>query len=343
MNIKSKHISFISVVCAFSVLFLHTNGCFWELNPKDRYWISANFIECLLYFAVPLFFIISGITLIDFYDRYTLIEFFKKRFWKTVFPFLTWNGIAIAKKIYSRRIDIEKLNFKYIYQGIANNEFIGFFWFLNALFVVYLSVPLFAAVEKEKRRIVFSYLVIVGFVLNNLVPFLDTLFCWDLNLPYKVTVTSGNLLWIPLGWLLENSILNKIQKIIIYIFAILGFLMHSIGTYILSVEAGEVILTFKGYNNVPCVLYSVGIFILLKDIGSVALETKMATFIKWLAGYTYPIYLMQFLLFDLVGHMSFVNTKSLLYRLGAPFIMASVIVAITSLMRRNPLLKKMVP
>ena len=44
--------------------------------------------------------------------------------------------------------------------------------------------------------------------------------------------------------------------------------MHIIGTYKLSMDAGKIIDTYKGYTNIPCIMYSVAIFVLLKDIGN---------------------------------------------------------------------------
>jgi len=74
-----NYIVFISVISAVSVLILHTNGCFWSFSSTARYWRTANIIECIFYFAVPLFFMIIGVTLFDFYERYTLKEYFIKR------------------------------------------------------------------------------------------------------------------------------------------------------------------------------------------------------------------------------------------------------------------------
>ena len=72
---------------------MHVNGCFWELR-YERYWITANIIECICYFAVPIFFMISGATLLNYRKRYTTAVFFKKRFGKTLVLFLIWSVIS---------------------------------------------------------------------------------------------------------------------------------------------------------------------------------------------------------------------------------------------------------
>ena len=59
---ESKRIEFIdylNIFCCLSVIALHCNGCFWNFS-YERYWITSVFIECIFYFAVPVFFMISG-------------------------------------------------------------------------------------------------------------------------------------------------------------------------------------------------------------------------------------------------------------------------------------------
>ena len=341
----SRYLTFISVVSAFSVLTLHTNGCFWAFNTTARYWKTANIIECVFYFAVPLFFMLSGITLMDFYERYSLREYFIKRFKKAFIPFLIWSLIGFLWKTLKGDINISEFSTKDLlytmYQGVIGTNFVGIFWFFTSLFTMYLCLPLFAAVEKSKRKSVFTYLTCAGFALNILLPFLKNVFSLTLNIPYTVPVVSGCLIWAPLGWLLHNCELKTHHKVIVYILAIIGLLLHIVGTYILSIEAGSIVQTYKGYQNVPCVLYSIGVFVFLKDIGRKIMDLKIGRFIRLLGSYTFPIYLMQFVLLDLGNH--FFNTTSIFYRLGAPFIMIAIMIAVTFIMRKIPLLRRIVP
>ena len=101
--------------------------------------------------------------------------------------------------------------------------------------------------------------------------------------------------------------------------------------------------TFKGYENVPSVLYSVGVFVLLKDIGRKVMESKARGFISFLGGYTYPIYLMQFIFIKTIPLLPFVDTRSLLYRLGAPFVIIPMIIVVAAVMRKIPVVRRIVP
>lgn len=67
---KILYIDVLIVLSCISVVLLHANGIFW-LHPNGALWISSNIIESVFYFAVPVFFMISGLTLIDYNKRYS--------------------------------------------------------------------------------------------------------------------------------------------------------------------------------------------------------------------------------------------------------------------------------
>lgn len=59
------YITVLNVLSALAVVGMHTNGCFWQFS-RERWWFTANIIESVFYFAVPVFFMITGATLLDY-------------------------------------------------------------------------------------------------------------------------------------------------------------------------------------------------------------------------------------------------------------------------------------
>ncbi len=100
---KKEYITFLSVISAIAVVFLHTNGCFWAFS-KERYWLTANIIESIFYFAVPVFFMITGANLINYQEKYSTKEYFIKRLKKVIIPFVflvfIWNNLSLLKESY---------------------------------------------------------------------------------------------------------------------------------------------------------------------------------------------------------------------------------------------------
>ncbi len=337
------YITFINCIAAIAVLILHTNSCFWDFSSTEFYWKTANIIESVFYFSVPLFFMNTGITLMDLYERNTLKQYFMKRLKKAVIPFIGWNFVGVLFYIVVGALDPARVNLRYLYQGITGTSIVNIYWFFTSLFAIYLCMPLYAAVAKDKRRTVFTYLVTAGFILNTLLPFLRKLSGMDFNLPLKVPVSADHLIWPLLGWLLANTEFTKKQKSVIYTLGFAGLMTHILGTYYASMNAGEVIQTFKGYANVPNFFYSIAVFVLLKALGTKIMDTKAEEYITCLSTYTFPIYMMQFIPLYIFPRLHLLSTRSLLYRLGAPFIMIPIMMTVTWVMRRIPLVKHLVP
>lgn len=260
-----NYLTVLSVISAFAVISLHTNGVFWNFSTQ-HYWITANIIECIYYFAVPIFFMISGATLIDFKERYDLKSYYSKRFQRTVIPFIFWSIIGLFFHVlFLKDITVTQINALFIWNGIIKTSFVGVFWFFIPLFICYLSIPLFAEVRKERRIKVFSGLISIAFILNFLIPFLINVFKLSIKWPIHLPIVEGHLFFILLGYVLSHGSINKKYRYFIYMGAIFGLLAHILGTYSLSIEAGKVIRTFKGFANVPSIFYSVGVFLFFKE------------------------------------------------------------------------------
>ena len=67
---RNNYLTILNVISCIAVVYLHANGCFWHYSTA-RYWATANIIENVCYFAVPVFFMCSGVTLIDYRKKYS--------------------------------------------------------------------------------------------------------------------------------------------------------------------------------------------------------------------------------------------------------------------------------
>lgn len=343
---KQRHLTLMSVVSAFAVVFLHTNACFWTYSTEG-YWFSANIIESVFYFAVPVFFMISGATLVDYRERYSTKEFFIRRLKKTFIPFIAWSFIGLACKVLLSEIPLTDLSVKYVINGILGTSIMDVYWFFPPLFCVYLCMPLLSAVPESRRKSVFTYLSVLCFVTGSLVPFLKNIFSLDLVWPFSVTIGSGYLLYVMIGYLLNTYGVSKPVRTVLYIAMAAGLAAHIIGTYCLSVRAGDIVKTYKGYTNVPCVMYSVGIFVLFKYNGDRLLNGPVGKFVDFMGEYTFGLYLCHYFILKaleyLFSHLLSVPVQSLVYRLSAPFFIVAIAVVLISVARKIPVIRNIVP
>lgn len=343
MTKRVSYISLINTVSCFAVVFLHSNGCFWSFS-YEPYWKSANIIECLFYFAVPCFFMITGATLLDYREKYGLVEYFKKRLLKTFVPFVFWSLIGLAYLILNKKLSFSDLSAAFVYNGIMRTSFVGVYWFFISLFGMYLCIPLFAAVKEDARREVFTYLVCTGAAVNIVVPLIIRLSGYDIAWPFVLGVAAGPLIYLPLGYLITKYEINKAVRAVIYVLGVFGFSAHLLGTYYLSTKKGEIVSTFKGYTNLPCLLFSVAVFVFLRYGTEKLLRLGfLEKAVNFISGHTFSVYLMHWFLLDEFCRLTDVDTRSLLYRLGIPFIVIPTAIGISFVLKKIPVLKRIVP
>ena len=339
---KKLYISVLNVVSCWSVVALHTNGVFWN-RPHGRLWITSNFIETFFYFAVPVFFMISGVNLVDYRERYSTKEFLKKRFKKTVIPFILWSVIAgiFISLIRNQPFDF---NVRHIIDNIINAKYFSIYWFFPPLFAVYLSMPLIGAVQDKIR--IYTYASIVGIILVGIIPLVFNLLhigSWSITPP----IVSGYMIYVLLGYIFDKVYISKDKRMIIYLFGIFGWLLHMGGTLFMSRGLDTINQTFKGYLNIPCMMHTMAIFIFFKYIDYERLLKKgyfrFVSIVSKIAQYTFGIYLLHYFFVMGLPKTMAIETGSLSWRLGGAlgiFIICSII---TSIIKKVSGLKYLLP
>ena len=324
------------MLSALAVVGLHTNTSFWQFS-RESWWFSANIIESVLYFAVPIFFMITGATLLDYTKRCDTKTFFLRRVKKTVIPFIFWSLMALLFRIlFFKNISWNALSVSYIIDGVLNTKFNELYWFFKSLFALYLSIPLFACIQEDKKIAVLKYLAVTSFLINCVIPFLLTILKIKIHFPIVLIVGSGFLLYLILGYLFTNVELTSRQKSIFYLLAFLGLMIHMCGTYYVSMEAGKVLRTYKGYNNVPCILYSMGVFLFVKDNAYRLDKVLIRWGINKLKDYTFAIYLLHWFVMHSLIRLFHIDTHSIVYRLGGILLVAFICVCLTWAIRKIP-------
>ena len=290
---KSNYYSLASVVSALAVVFLHVNSCYWDFSATEFYWKTSIIIRAVFYFAVPVFFMMTGATLLDFNERYSIKEFFIKRIYKTLIPFIAWSFIGVLfRLIYIKNLNISDINISFIINCLIGGKgAVDVLWYFPTLFSVYLVIPVFAAIPKERKISIFKYIITISFILNCLMPFLNNLFKLNIANPVPIVIGIQYLLYIFLGYVISNTNQSKKQRIIIYIFALFSLILHIYGPYQASMNANKLIRVYDEYNGLPTVLYSVGIFVLFKYFGSYLMKNNyIEKFINVCSRYTFGVF-----------------------------------------------------
>lgn len=286
---------------------------------------------------------ITGATLIDYREKYDTKTFFKKRISKTLIPFITWSIIGILYNLIKNPLYLNGKSIAMIISDIINCNIISIYWFFIPLFSIYLSIPLLSLIPKDKRKTIFNYAIIISFFTISLLPTLFKLFGIQYNYEFTISVTSGYLIYILLGYNLSHYDLMVNTRRVIYGLSLAGLIIHIYGTYYLSFVYGQIIDIFKGYTNFPCVLYSIGIFVLFRYM---EIPEKISHFIKkilFMERYTFSIYLAHYFIIDIIVSLFNINVLSIVYRLISPLVIIAISIGVVKIIRKIPFAEKIVP
>lgn len=229
----------LNIIACISVVALHVNNAFWTFS-YERYWVTSNLIQCVFFFAVPIFLMLSGATLMDYRDRQTTKNYFKKRFLRAGIPFLVWSVIAILW--YALRGDTwffensHAITVLKPLDVIFNSGAQSVYWYFIPLFSVYLAIPVLSAIPKDRRKNIFGYAILVAFFTESIIPLFCDLTGINMNRNLNMPVLYSFLFLAVVGYYITRYPISKKIRIIIYILGVIGLALHFFGTLILSIK-----------------------------------------------------------------------------------------------------------
>lgn len=76
-NKRVVYFDILNILAIIAVISMHMNGIV-HLNPNIRAWNTSLIVDCIMYWAVPVFMMLSGATLMDYRKNMILKLFLKK-------------------------------------------------------------------------------------------------------------------------------------------------------------------------------------------------------------------------------------------------------------------------
>lgn len=298
---RKNYISILNVLACIGVVILHT---FETGYTSDANFVFEVLIRAIAYCAVPVFFMITGATLIAHIERYDTKTFFKKRLLKVIIPLIIWSIIYFIINFFKGKFSINDLSFKFVFEYFFLVKTNPIFWFFVVIIGIYLAIPVISLITQESRRKAFLYIIIITFVFNQFLP--DLLYHLNLNYNYdlKFPLTySGWISFIFIGYYIDKYEIVKKHRMIIYVLGIIGFLTMVVPTIFISYHKNESCSWFDEYYDAPCVLYSASVFLFFKSkINNNQIVTKIMPFFNFVAPTTLGIYVLHIAIRDFLRY-----------------------------------------
>lgn len=340
INKRVIYYDILNILACIAVVFLHCNGAVHNFR-NTRLWKECLVIEVLCYFAVPIFIMISGATLLKYRERYTTKQYFNKRIEKVVIPWLIWSFIVYI--VHNKNLNLMNFANKFI-----NGKIETIYWFFPLIIYLYCIIPILSILtDKIEYRKTMWYIVGFIFLFQSLLqPVCKIL---DINFPSVLNYMVGQnsyIIYLLLGYMLSTSKLSRGKKLGIYVVAIISLLFKYLYTMYVSINTGILNKDSWGYTVFTGVFPAIAVFIFVKDINwekildKIKIDTKILT---QLASCSFGVYLMHMLVKSKMVNLFNINTSSYFYRLIFPFILYIICVTIVFIIKKIPIVKKIVP
>lgn len=333
----------LNIIACLCVIYMHCNSVVHTYS-NTRVWKESLFVETVAYWAVPVFFMLSGATLMEYREKYDTKTYFAKRIFKTFVPFIFWNiFILIEKGLVEKTIELGNIKFITLIDMILNSKIESIYWFFIPLFMIYLSIPILAQLKENLKVLI--YMIGIGILTYSILPFGMSIMNIPFNTNLNFPLTSGYIIFAIMGYILSKINLSRRSRYIIYFGGGLGIIIRYGMTYSLSIKEEQLNKISWGYLNLPSVLLAIAVFTLFKYIEweKIFKTEKIKSVIRKISGASFGIYLIHMLVIRVLLHYFGWNTFGWKWRYCGALIVYVCALTIVLLMKKIPLIKRIVP
>lgn len=317
---RMLYLDVLSILACFGIVVTHCNQGVWAMfgNP---HWDIRVLLDTIFYWAVPIFFMVTGATLMDYREKYSTKEYLLKRFFKTVIPFLVWSLIGLSIKIINGEVSMDSLSFVKVINMILNSEINMVYWFFIPLFAIYLAIPIISLIPKEKRVVAFLAASSVSLLTYSILPLVGNAFGISQVNPmcdFRSPICAPYMMYALLGYALSRAEIKKPMCLLIYSLGFLGFVLRTYTLLVWSVRDGAVNHTFSGYAGFADAFLAIAVFVLFRSIHWERLFStpRRQAGLVIVAGTNFGIYLIHYYLCAYLPRMLMINANSLYWVVG---------------------------
>ena len=331
----------LTIAACFAVVVLHCNGAVHSFKPGAA-WNQALAAEVLFFWAVPVFFMLTGANNMGYRKKRTTKAFLQRRMRKLLVPFAFW---SLAAYLFHGLVfpgNGSPSIFGFV-EAFMANSIVPIYWFFFAIISLTLAMPVLSLLAE--RRSILWYIVIVQFVLGSVLPYLSRLTGIPWSMAFELSVANGWVMFAVLGYLLATEDIPKRARFALYELGVAALAFRYAYTFFNSYNIGDVERTLFSYDAFTGVLPAVAVFVLFKYIKwektPLVRHQKAVTAVSACAFGIYLIHI--FILEDVLLGCFGLSLSRAFVRFVGPFIIFFSALAIVAILRKIPIVKEIIP
>ncbi len=292
-----QYLDTLRALATLGVIVIHVSSPVLNMTfmKNMNLWHIGNLVDSSVRFAVPLFLMLSGATMLN--REYSLGEFYKKRMMRVLVPFLFWMVVNWIFRWLMLSPKKQPEGFSNIMQWAVNlllNEGISkHFWYIYMILFIYLFVPFIGKAVRKASDPALLYCLLAWVVLCIATYSMNLSFYkWTGDYHLKLLGYVEYSGFLVLGYYLAKMTTNRNKtRLIAGLAFIASVAVCATVAYLMSNSGHGLNLRIYSYLSVSTIIQSVAVFLLVKDS---SIKNKFACRVqKTISDYSYGIYLVH--------------------------------------------------
>lgn len=344
----------LNILAAFSVVWIHFGN---EIHWYDGSvaWKMCVFIQVAAYWAVPVFFMLTGATLLNYRDKYDTKTFFKRRFLRGVAPYFIWGTIMLIYRwnMLAQGVTGLKQKLALIVNSYINNSMEPIYWFFLPLTAIYLAMPVLSLLSKKENRKILDYTLVVGIISISVLPFMYNCFQYIFNPQsgyswngmWNLPVVGGYAIYPLLGYWASTHDFTPKQRYLVYGAGLAGAVVRFTGIWFLSARDGAVPHVFMDYLSIPAVALALAVWVFVRygKWSEISGESRLGKCLAEIAKCGLGVYVMHILVLEKMMPIAFFGRYTAMWYYFWPIITYLFCVLVVYVARRVPVVKWLFP
>lgn len=294
-NNSTEYLNTIRALATIAVILIHISTPIVKMSfiKNIDFWFIGNMFDTAVRFAVPVFLMLSGATLLG--KEYKMLDFYQKRLMRVLLPFLFWAPIYIVFSWFTMKHTTATPDFAYMQNWLAKlwdeKGISVHFWYIYLILVLYLFIPLInKGLQKLSEKQMLNILLVWVFanIFNMFIPLSFE----------KLPILSKGILYLRFAgylilgyYLFKKDISPTKAKLLGWSSFTISWTIGIFGSYFLSMQKGKVDYLFYDYLGLCAMMQAAGIFLLCKNT---EIRNKFMLWIRnTISDYSYGIYLVH--------------------------------------------------
>ncbi|WP_010250818.1 acyltransferase [Acetivibrio cellulolyticus] len=311
---KSSRILYIDVLrvlSIFAVIIGHASSSIVAnissgKLESNQWWIANIFDSCIRW-CIPVFFMISGVLLLNPARDESYGVFIKKRFVRLGIPFVIWSIFYSFAKHFLLEPDGSSLGSMpgICLKDVLSNTTYYHMWFMYTILAIYLFIPVMRAAIKKfsigETKIYIFLWILIAVIYPTIESFYRLIYSGDLSISLLASsYLTGYLGYFVLGYYIGSVEMKKSLRMIFYMVGIASLVAIPMLVYISNLGNETLNEAFYSYFSLPVFLLSLAFFILFKQINwDKLLSNKLKNTVSLLSEASFGIYLVHMFIEDM--------------------------------------------